>query len=147
MVNFYPGFINGEAARMVGEARRELRAKYPDRAEYAKAFEQWFDSHTLPPATLAMVADHIDHIVKAAGIDHVGLGGDFDGISTVPVGLEDVSCYPRLTEELLRRGYSEGDVHKILGGNVLRAFGEAGEVAERLRKEVAPEVDQFRPEE
>ena len=72
------------------------------------------------------VADHIDHIVKVAGIDHVGIGSDFDGITMWPVGLEDVSSYPRLTEELLRRGYSEADVHKILGGNVLRAFRQAG---------------------
>ena len=80
------------------------------------------------------VADHIDHIVKVAGIDHVGIGSDFDGITAWPVGLEDVSCFPRLTEELLRRGYSEADVHKILGGNVLRAFREAGPVAEQLQK-------------
>ena len=88
------------------------------------------------------VADHIDHIVKVAGIDHVGIGSDFDGITAWPVGLEDVSCYPRLTEELLRRGYSEADVHKILGGNVLRAFRQAGQVAEGLRKTTRPEVDQ-----
>jgi membrane dipeptidase len=73
----------------------------------------------------------------------VGLGGDFDGINSAPVGLEDVSCYPRLTEELLRRGYSESDIHKVLGGNVLRAFREAGRVAERLRAEAPPEVDQL----
>ncbi len=76
------------------------------------------------------VADHIDHIVKVAGIDHVGIGSDFDGITAWPLGLEDVSTYPRLTEELLKRGYSEGDIHKILGGNILRAFRAAGKVAE-----------------
>ena len=96
----------------------------------------------MPRGTIADVADHIDHIVKVAGIDHVGIGSDFDGITAWPVGLEDVSCYPRLTEELLRRGYSEADVHKILGGNVLRAFREAGEVAEELQKTTRPEVDQ-----
>jgi membrane dipeptidase len=92
------------------------------------------------------VADHIDHIVKVAGIDHVGIGSDFDGITAWPVGLEDVSDYPRLTEELLKRGYSETDVHKILGGNALRALRKAGEVAEQLRKTEKPEVDQPKPE-
>ena len=91
------------------------------------------------------VADHIDHIVKVAGIDHVGIGSDFDGITMWPVGLDDVSSYPRLTEELLRRGYSESDIHKILGGNVLRAFRQAGEVAKRLRATTPPEVDEIKP--
>ncbi len=99
----------------------------------------------MPRGTVGDVADHIDHIVKVAGIDHVGIGSDFDGITSWPVGLEDVSCYPRLTEELLRRGYSEADVHKVLGGNILRAFREAGRVADRLRKTTPPEVDQPRP--
>ena len=71
---------------------------------------------------------------------------DFDGITRWPEGLEDVSSYPRLTEEMLRRGYSESDVHKILGGNILRVFREAGNVARRLRQSTPPEVDDFRPE-
>ena len=69
---------------------------------------------------IADVANHIDHVVKLIGIDHVGIGADFDGIGFVPRGLEDVSSYPRLTEELLRRGYSSSDIRKILGKNVLR---------------------------
>ena len=76
----------------------------------------------------------------------MGIGSDFDGITRWPEGLEDVSSYPRLTEELLRRGYSESDVHKILGGNILRVFREAGNVARRLRQSTPPEVDDFRPE-
>ena len=71
----------------------------------------------------------IEHVRQVAGVDHVGIGSDFDGTDQVPDGLEDVSCYPRLTEELLNRGYSEDDIHKILGGNALRAFRKAGEVA------------------
>ena len=92
------------------------------------------------------MADHIDHLVKVAGIDHVGIGSDFDGITMWPVGLDDVSSYPRLTEELLRRGYSESDIHKILGANVLRAFRQAGEVSKRLRATTRPEVDEIKPE-
>jgi membrane dipeptidase len=141
MVNFYSGFVVAEAARATAEARKRLRAEYPDQKAYAKAYSAWSRMYKMPRGTVSQVADHIDHIVKVAGIDHAGIGSDFDGITSWPVGLEDVSCYPRLTEELLRRGYSEPDVHKILGGNVLRAFREAGKVAERLRKTTAPEVD------
>ncbi len=146
MVNFYSGFIVPEYARKSAEARRELRAKYADPKEFHEAFERWYEENKFPRGTIGDVADHIDHIVQVAGIDHVGIGGDFDGVTSVPVGLEDVSCYPRLTEELLRRGYSETDVHKILGGNVLRAFREAGKVAKRLQATTAPEVDQPPPE-
>ena len=75
-----------------------------------------------PRATVADTADHIDHIRKVAGIDHIGLGGDFDGITSVPEGLEDVSKYPALTAELLRRGYKDDEVKKILGLNILRVM-------------------------
>jgi membrane dipeptidase len=76
----------------------------------------------LPAVPLARLVDHIDHIVRVAGIDHVGLGSDFDGVERTPTGMEDVSCFPNLTVELLRRGYSEKDIRKILGENFLRAF-------------------------
>jgi membrane dipeptidase len=142
MVNFYSGFVVAEAARAQAEARRKLRAEHPDPAEYTRALAAWSRMYRMPRGTISDVADHVDHIVKVAGIEHVGIGSDFDGITSWPVGLEDVSCYPRLTEELLRRGYSEPDVHKILGGNVLRAFRAAGAVAGRLQKTMAPEVDQ-----
>lgn len=142
MVNFYSGFIVAEAAQAVAEARREMKAKHPVHVDYEKAMEAWFKSYKIPRGTIGDVANHIDHIAKVAGIDHVGIGSDFDGITAWPVGLEDVSSYPRLTEELLNRGYSEADVHKILGGNALRAFREAGNVAARLQKTTKPEVDQ-----
>ncbi|WP_435016789.1 dipeptidase [Tundrisphaera sp. TA3] len=145
MVNFYSGFIVPEAAKAGAAARRELRAKYPDPAEYAKAYEAWADAHPSPRGTLSIVADHIEHIIKVAGIDHVGIGSDFDGITSTPVGLEDVASYPRLTEELLRRGHSDDDVRKILGGNALRAFRRAGEVAAELQRTTSPEVDQPTP--
>ena len=146
MVNFYSGFVVPAHAKALTEARKELKAKYPDPKEYRKAYDAWSKAAKLPRGTIGDVADHIDHIIKVAGIDHVGIGSDFDGIDAWPVGLDDVSCYPRLTEELLRRGYSEADVHKILGGNVLRAFREAGKVAERLQKAIKPEVDRPGPE-
>jgi membrane dipeptidase len=145
MVNFYPGFIVPEAGKQWQDVR-DLRAKNPDRVEQRKAMAEYRKAHPVPKATVQTVADHIDHIVKVAGIDHVGIGSDYDGIESVPVGLEDVSTYPRLTDELLRRNYSEGDIHKILGGNVLRAFRKAGEVATMLQKTTKPEIDTIKAE-
>jgi membrane dipeptidase len=148
MVNFYSGFVVPESGKKMRQLRAELLAKYPDRTARAKAMDEWFKSEgsKLARGTFRDVADHIDHLVKVAGVDHIGIGSDFDGITMWPVGLDDVSSYPRLTEELLRRGYSEADVHKILGGNVLRAFRQAGDVAKRLRATRPPEVDEIKPE-
>jgi membrane dipeptidase len=80
------------------------------------------------------VADHIEHVIGLVGIDHVGLGSDFDGISDTPVGLEDVSAYPTLIEELLRRGYGEEDIRKICGENLLRVWAEVEKIAEELQQ-------------
>ncbi len=80
-----------------------------------------------------MVVDHIEHVIKTAGIDHVGIGSDFDGVPRTPVGLDDVSCYPNITQELLNRGYNKEQIHKILGGNVLRVFKEAEAAAQKLQ--------------
>ena len=91
-------------------------------------------------ATLADAANHMDHVRKIAGPDHVGIGSDFDGVTTLPVGLEDVSKYPALTAELLRRGWPDADIRKALGLNVLRVMRNAEGVAARLQKEGAPSV-------
>jgi membrane dipeptidase len=91
-----------------------------------------------PPATLADVADHIDHIRRVAGVDHVGIGGDFDGITRVVQGLEDVSTYPALFAELSRRGWTEPELAKLAGENILRVMERAEEVAGRLQRERAP---------
>jgi membrane dipeptidase len=120
MVTFVPGFISQEVATF--DARPEAERK----------------GLTPPRATLSQVADHIDHIRKVAGIDHVGIGGDFDGITQVVEGLEDVSKYPDLTAELLKRGYSDGDVKKIMGLNVLRVMRGAEKVAASLQKTRQP---------
>jgi membrane dipeptidase len=85
-----------------------------------------------PLGNYRMVVDHIEHIVKVAGIDHVGIGSDYDGVSRLPVGLEDVSTYPLITQELLNRGYNREQIHKILGGNVMRVFREAERVAKQM---------------
>jgi membrane dipeptidase len=148
MVNFYSGFIVPEMAKRTRAIFEEYRAKYPDPAARGKALEAWFkdEGARLPRGMLKDVADHIDHIVKVAGIDHVGIGSDFDGITRWPEGLDDVSAYPRLTDELLRRSYSEENVHKILGANVMRVFRQAEKVAQRLQASTTPEVDEFKPE-
>jgi membrane dipeptidase len=132
MVNFFPGFIVPEAARaskeMFQEAR-DLRKKYPKEDEFLLALKEWQRAHPIPTGSVRNVVDHIEHIAKVAGIDHVGLGSDFDGIPVVPKQLEDVSCYPYITQDLLDRGYSAEDIHKILGGNLLRAFRQVEQVA------------------
>jgi membrane dipeptidase len=132
MVNFYSGFIVPESARARAnllEVRRELKEQFPDAAEFEAAVKRWDDAHPIEPGDVGTVVDHIDHIVKTAGIDHAGLGSDFDGIGMSPRQLEDVSCYPNITQELLNRGYDEAGIKKILGGNILRALRQAERVA------------------
>jgi membrane dipeptidase len=143
MVNFYSGFIVAETALKVRAAVEQIRAQHADRRERERAIDRWYETEgrNLPRGTLADVADHIDHIVKIAGVDHVGIGSDFDGITRWPEGLEDVSAFPRLTEELLRRGYHPDDIHKILGGNILRVMRKAEEVARLLQQTTPPDID------
>lgn len=147
MVTFVPGFISPAVAawnalRTAEQAR--LTGLFPgDRAAVTRGVEAWTHAHPEPLARLSDAADHIDHIRKVAGIDHIGLGGDFDGITSVPQGLEDVSKYPALTAELLRRGYAEAEVKKILGQNVLRVMREAERVARKLQAERGPSAMVF----
>jgi membrane dipeptidase len=134
MVNFYSGFIVPEAARAMKDmfkVARELKTKYKDETEYRAALEAWLKEHPIPSGSVHTVVDHIEHIIKVAGIDHVGLGSDFDGITRVPQQLEDVSCYPNITQELLNRGYSREQILKVLGGNLLRVFRKVEEVSSR----------------
>jgi membrane dipeptidase len=137
MVNFYPGFVVPEAARLtrdIFEQARELRKKYPDDREFRAAIRQWQKEHPIPTGSVHHVVDHIEHIIKVAGVDHVGLGSDYDGISTVPKQLEDVSCYPYITQELLNRGHGKEEILKILGGNLLRVLRQAEQTAREIRK-------------
>jgi membrane dipeptidase len=142
MVTFVPGFVAPDAAarRLSREAEeKRLRAAHPgDEAAVKAGLEAWTKANPEPVATLAHVADHIDHVRRVAGIDHVGIGSDFDGITTVPVGLEDVSSFPHLTAELLRRGYTDDEVKKILGLNILRVMRSAEEVASRMQADRGP---------
>jgi membrane dipeptidase len=138
MVTFVPGFLSPKVTAwnrlQTEEENRVKQTLANDPAALKTALAAWTKSNPAPKATIGDAADHIDHIKKVAGIDHIGLGGDFDGITSVPEGLEDVSTYPALTAELLRRGYKDDEIKKILGLNVLRVMREAERVAARLQK-------------
>jgi membrane dipeptidase len=132
MVNFNPGFVS-EVVRVYEDSMQTranaLRAAGADSATVAETTKAW--AKRAPHATLQQVADHIEHVRDVAGVDHVGLGSDFDGITSVPDGLENTSKFPDLVAELLRRGWKEGDVRKVVGLNALRVLREAGSAARR----------------
>ncbi|WP_310496180.1 dipeptidase [Sandarakinorhabdus sp.] len=149
MATFVPGYVSRarqewEAAR-AGERARSNAPPYsglyigqPERAE--AAMKAWEAANPMPAVTITDVANHIDHLVKLAGIDHVGIGGDLDGIDSTPTGLEGVEAYPALIAELLRRGYSDKDCEKIAGGNVLRVLEAAEKVAAGMAGDVPSDM-------
>jgi membrane dipeptidase len=154
MVNFAPEYISAvrniwaadeaaERARFNSPPFVGLYIGQPERAKAALA--EWVKDHPRPAATLAQVADHIEHIRLLAGADHVGLGSDFDGIEDAPAGLEGVDKYPALLVELMKRGWTDSDVAKLAGGNVLRAMAEAERVAAKLRETRAASAVTFSP--
>jgi membrane dipeptidase len=139
MVSFVTSFssepVRGWNADNDAEEAR-LKALYPGDPERVKReAEGWRKEHPAPRATLEQVADHVEHLRQVAGIDHVGIGADFDGMESVPLGLESVADYPALFAELMRRGWSDEDLGKLAGLNVLRAFRDAEKVAAKLQKE------------
>src|SRR3954464_6628446 len=142
MVTFVPGFaspqVNEWNKRQTAEQDR-LKALTPNDAAAVKAgVDTWTAANAAPPATISDIADHVDHIRKVAGINHIGIGSDFDGITQTVRDLDNVSTYPALTAELLKRGYSEDDVTKILGTNVLRVMRQAEQVSKRLQAQRGP---------
>ena len=143
MVNFFSGFVVPDYARAATAARVRIKAENQDPTAFKAALNDWYkkEAPKYGRGTVADVADHIQHLVKIAGVDHVGIGSDFDGVSSVPTGLEDVATYPRLTQVLLDRGFSESEIHKILGGNVIRAFRQAEQAALELQKTTTPQID------
>ena len=145
-VNFYSVFVDEKTVRPQSEERDKrlkaqqdaIDAKYKDdperRAEESDKLEQ---ANPLPPLPISKLIDHIDHIVKVAGVDHVGIGADFDGANDMPEGAQDVSMLPNVTYELLKRGYTDQDIKKILGLNILRVMRAAEKVSAGLQKERA----------
>jgi membrane dipeptidase len=128
MVTFVPFFVSAECNDWFAGLRAEVARRGLDPRDLAAVYSvrpEWKASHPLPAATLAQVADHVEHVRAVAGIDHVGIGGDFDGTTELPAGLHDVSRYPALFAELQRRGWSEPDLAALAGGNILRVLREA----------------------
>ncbi len=142
MVNFAPPYVSAARNRWEADHAAEktrynsppFAGLYIGQPERAKAaLEEWEAQHPRPATTLAQVADHIEHVRQIAGVDHVGLGSDFDGIPDAPVGLEGVDRYPALLEELMRRGWSDSDIAKLAGENLLRTMAAAEQVSVRLQ--------------
>jgi membrane dipeptidase len=142
MVTFVPMFLTAAGAETMREALSvgaRARVEHPDDPVARRAaMDAFYDLHPDPPATIGDVADHVDHVRAVAGIDHVGIGSDFDGSPSMPEGLEDVSRYPALFAELAERGYPDDDLAKIAGGNVLRVLREAERTSARLTAERPP---------
>jgi membrane dipeptidase len=145
MVNFFPLFIDPKAIAADRERSARLkpqldalRERYKDDPERLMEEQtKLYAAYPLPPTPLSVLIDHIDHIRRVAGIDHVGLGSDFDGVSSLPEDLKDVSQLPNITYELLRRGYSPQDIRKVLGENLLRVLGEAENVARKSSRSIS----------
>jgi membrane dipeptidase len=134
MVTFVPAFVSQECADWLAGLKAEAVRRGLDPRDLhlvQRIRPEWEAAHPLPQATLAQVADHIEHVRQVAGVEHVGLGGDFDGTPDVTVGLEDVSTYPALFAELLARGWTEADCAALAGGNLLRVLRAAESFAAR----------------
>lgn len=134
MVNFFSGFVVPDAAARYMDRlgrERELRKTIKDPDELQAELRRTDPKGPMTRGTIHDLIDHIDHIVEVAGIDHVGIGSDFDGVSTLPTQLEDVSCYPYITQALIDRGYNEADIKKVLGENLLRVMAKVEEVAKQ----------------
>lgn len=136
MVTFVAGFIDPAVAKIQVPAMAEIgrRSQGKSAEESKKIAEEVMASLKLPKTSIAMVANHIEHIRKVAGVKHIGIGGDYDGNTSWPVGMEDVSSYPLLFAELIRRGWSDEDLTLLAGENVLRALAQAEDVSRQLKK-------------
>jgi membrane dipeptidase len=138
MVTFVPGFVSQKVAdhsAALTAVVDSVTKRYPkDNDAQFKAVAAWRETHPTPVATIADVADHLDHIKRVAGAEHVGMGGDYDGITETVEGLEDVSKYPNLLAELVKRGWTDAELRGLAGENVLRALSRAETVSVRLRK-------------
>jgi membrane dipeptidase len=139
MVTFVGSFVSEEARQWnatkdAEEAR--IKALHPEsEAVQKEKLDEWTKAHPAPKVSIAQVADHIDHIRSIAGIEHIGIGSDFDGFEMTPVGLEGVEGYPALFAELIRRGYGDDEIRAIAGRNLLRVWRKAEAVAVKLQQE------------
>ena len=156
MVNFYSSFVSETYRQAVKAQQPAIKKAVADATEKFKAegkpvpnelAEQIEKTYTanIPRPPFSVLIDHIDHIAKIAGIDHVGIGSDFDGIPSSPEGMDSAADLPKITQGLMARGYSAEDVHKILGGNFLRVFAKVQEVSKQLQAESRPQIHEKQP--
>jgi membrane dipeptidase len=146
MVTFVPAFVSPAVAEWEAEARAKAPDGPVDRADLTASFAAYAAYQQVKPtpkATIGQVADHVEHVREVAGIEHVGLGGDYDGVPAQPVGLEDVSGYPRLVAELLDRGWSTADLARLTWGNAVRVLRDAQAVAADLSARRGPSLATF----
>jgi membrane dipeptidase len=145
MVNWVPGFLSDAVWQWGAEQSAEearLKAIHREDSAAVKAgVKAWKAAHPAPSVTVANVADHIEHVAKVAGYDHVGIGADLDGIDSTPDGMTGVQAYPLLFAELIRRGWSDANLAKLAGGNVLRVLRKAEQVAASMKNEPAAMSD------
>ena len=130
-----PAAAWGDAATVVPSVLYERFGDLDTVARQYDSMKAWTDAHPTPTASISDVADHIDHVRRVAGIDHVGLGGDFDGVDSLPVGLGGVDTYPALLAELMKRGWTEADIRKLAGENMLRVMRAVEAVAKAKASE------------
>jgi membrane dipeptidase len=141
MVNFFSGFVVPAAAKSYIDGlnyEREFQKAHDDPKLVKEEMARWKKQHQLPRGTIHDLLDHIDHIAKVAGVQYVGIGSDYDGVSVLPKQLEDVSSYPYITQGLLDRGYTEDQIRGILGGNLMRVFRGAEAYAAKHKKNASP---------
>jgi membrane dipeptidase len=139
-IGFAPGFLTEAAWKQSMELRATIREYMKEHnvgwgsEEVSEQVAFYYQQNPRVTTSVSDVVDHMEHVIDLVGIDHVGLGSDFDGISSTPAGLEDVSGYPNIIEELLRRGYGEQDIRKICGENLLRVWAEVEKIAQELQE-------------
>jgi membrane dipeptidase len=141
MITFVGPFVSAEVAAADAAAKAALEPRtraITDRRERRRIEREYLAAHPLPRATIGQVADHVEHARRLAGVDHVGIGGDYDGNDAWPEGMDDVASYPRLFAELIRRGWRDRDLAKLARGNILRVLSRAEQVARRLRARRPP---------
>jgi membrane dipeptidase len=152
MVNFVPAFVSQACRDWEREFAEDMKrrgldlASVPGRGQMRAEREAWTARHPRPAATLAEVADHVEHVREVAGVDHVGIGSDYDGVDSLPEGLEDTSSYPALIAELLGRGWSESDCGKLASGNAVRSLRDAEATARAIQRQRGPgrsRIDDF----
>ena len=142
MINFFPGYIDDRVIEQGpayyeqwGETLAQIPSLHEAGKARAEAYRDHFRAHPLPTTSLEVLLDHFDHAIAVAGPDHVGMGADWDGVPSMPTGMEDVTDLPALTRGLLARGHSPETVRKVLGGNLLRVMADVEVVGEQLRRE------------